>query len=81
MDVTKEYGLGPSEEPSPFERSEDAIIRNQGRTPSSRPIPHGVVDINVGPDGSVITAWSNLTTNICSETKIFFLLMVFAYRV
>jgi hypothetical protein len=71
-DVMKEYGLGPNGGILTSLKGEDFFIGTKAVLLHHVLIPHRVVDINVGPEWLVITAGSRLTTNIYSETKIFF---------
>jgi hypothetical protein len=52
----KEYGLGPNEEILTYEQGKDATVRTKAVLLHHIPIPYRITDINVAPNGSVITA-------------------------
>jgi hypothetical protein len=69
----KEYGLGPNGGILTFLKGEDFFIGTKAVLLHHVLIPHRVVNIMLALNGSVITAWSRLTADINSETKVFLL--------
>jgi hypothetical protein len=71
-DVMKEYGLGPNGDILTSLKGEDFFTGTKIVLLHHILIPHRVANIILAPNGNVFTVWSKLTTDICSETKIFF---------
>jgi hypothetical protein len=72
--VMKEYGLGPNGGILTLLKGEDFFIGTKVVLLRHVLIPHCAVNIMLAPNGNVITVWSRLTTDTCSEIKIFLLL-------
>jgi hypothetical protein len=68
-DMMKEYGLGPNGGILPSPKCEDFFIGTKTVLLHHILIPRRVTNIMLAPNGNVITAWSRLTTDTCSEVK------------
>jgi GTPase SAR1 family protein len=71
-DVMKEYGRGPNGGILTSLKGEDFFNGTKVVLLHHILISHRVANIMLAPNNSVITAWSRLTTDTCSEIKIFF---------
>ncbi|RLM74158.1 hypothetical protein C2845_PM15G05170 [Panicum miliaceum] len=70
--VMKEYDLGPNIGILTSLKGEDFIIGSKVVLLHHVLIPYRVANIMLAPNGNIITAWARLTTDTCSEIKIFF---------
>jgi hypothetical protein len=68
----KEYGFGPNGGILTSLKVEDFFSGTKAVLFRHVIIPHRVANIMLAPNGTIITAWSRLATDTCSETKIFF---------
>jgi hypothetical protein len=72
--VMKECSFGPNDGILTSLKGEDFFIGTKAILLHHVLISHRVANIIFVPNGNIITAWSRLTTDICSETKNFLLL-------
>jgi hypothetical protein len=71
-DVMKEYGLGLNGGILTSLKGEDFFIGTKAVLLHYVLISHHIANIMLTPNGNIITAWSRLTIDTCSEIKIFF---------